>query len=76
MPSLAAVSATWLQVTYLGMPEAMDGIASFLFTFLLCYTTSIDNLNTPWLVGFFAALCCGIGTQYLQPQAADAIAAR
>ena len=46
----------------------------FLGFFLLTYTTSIDNVDTPWLIGFFAALCMAMSTQYLLPALADELA--
>ena len=47
----------------------------FVAIFILCYTTSIDDVNTPWLVGFFAAVCMAVATQFLLPDLADEICA-
>lgn len=58
-----------------GAADPMEPTLVFVVLFLLTYTTSIDSVNTPWLVGFFAALCMAIATQYLLPTEADAICA-
>lgn len=42
----------------------------WLCMFLLCYTTSVDDTNTPHLIGFFAALSCAMATQVRAPGAA------
>lgn len=54
-----------------GKPDPTESIFVFLMTFLLCYSTSIDSVDTPWLIGFFAALCMAISTQYLLPEVSD-----
>jgi hypothetical protein len=61
---------------HMGAPYQFEDMGVFMFVFILCYTTSIDGINTPWLVGFFAALCCGIGTQFLIPEVADRVLAQ
>ncbi len=54
-----------------GKPDPTEHIFVFLVTFLLCYSTSIDSVDTPWLIGFFAALCMAITTQHLLPEVSD-----
>jgi len=54
-----------------GKPEPTEFIFVFLVTFLLCFSTSVDSVNTPWLIGLFAALCMAITTQHLLSEVAD-----
>ena len=56
---------------WFGKPDPSEPKLAFLILFLLCYTTSIDNTDVPWLIGFFASLCMAVGTQYLCPATAD-----
>ena len=56
-----------------GEPEPVEARFVWVVIFVLCYTTSVDSTNTPWLIGFFSALCMAITTQYLQPAIADDI---
>lgn len=74
--ALVRLRSTPTAVGWLGPPQAWDQLATFLLVYCLCYGTSCDGLNTPWLIGYFAALCCAMGTQHLQPQFADAVSAQ
>jgi len=58
-----------------GAPDPSEHLFVFIVTFILCYSTSIDSVNTPWLIGFFAALCMAITTQYLLPELSDKMCA-
>lgn len=58
-------------VRAIGTAAPAEPFLAFIAICLLCYSTSIDSVNTPWLVGFFSALCCAIATQFLQPALAD-----
>jgi len=58
-------------VAQFGKIDPSEVILQFVVTFVLCYTTSQDSVNTPWLIGFFAALSMAICTQYLMPAVAD-----
>lgn len=49
----------------LGAPSRTEHLFVFVMTALLCYTTSIDSVDVPWLIGFFACVCCSISTQVL-----------
>lgn len=54
-----------------GPPDKTEHLLVFVMTALLCYSTSIDSVVVPWLIGFFACLCYAIATQYLLPSMAD-----
>ena len=69
--ALHRVRALPQYVAYFGKPDPIEPLFFFVCCFLLCYCSSIDNINVPYLVGFFAALCMAIGTQYLLPELAD-----
>jgi hypothetical protein len=47
----------------IGKAEPVEPLLVWLCVYLLCYTTSYDNVNTPHLVGYFSALCMAILTQ-------------
>ena len=46
-----------------GKMDPVEPKLIWICAFILCYTTSVDDTNTPHLIGFFAALCCAIATQ-------------
>lgn len=50
-------------VAALGPASRPELLLVFVMTALLCYTTSIDSVDVPWLIGFFACVCCAIATQ-------------
>ena len=62
-------------VRLLGPPDPLEVKFLFLVLYILCYVTSIDNVNTPWLIGLFAALCMAMTTQWLSPDLGDEVAA-
>jgi len=61
---------------WLGIPKAdpSERLCIFVMFFILCYTSSIDDVNVPWLIGFFAAICMAIGVQHLLPEIGDEMA--
>ena len=58
-------------VACVGPPDKVEHLLVFVMTALLCYTTSIDSVDVPWLIGLFACLCCAMATQHLLPAMAD-----
>jgi len=56
-----------------GKMDPIEPLFVFLLMFLLCYSTSIDDVNVPRLIGFFSAVSMGIGVQYLLPEVGDAL---
>ena len=54
-----------------GKADPTEPLLVFVVIFVLYYTTSTDDVNTPWLIGFFAALSMAISTLYLLPALAD-----
>jgi hypothetical protein len=76
--ALALKGFWWLRtharvVERIGKAEPTDALVSFILVYFLCYTTSVDDKQTDWLIGLFAAISCGVGTQFLMPEAADAM---
>jgi NhaP-type Na+/H+ or K+/H+ antiporter len=61
---------------WLGIPKAdpSERLCIFVMLFILCYTSSIDDVNVPWLIGFFAAICMAMGVQHLLPEIGDEMA--
>lgn len=62
----------------LGMPkgDAPERLFVFVAMFILCYTTSdASENNTPWLIGFFAALFMAMSVEHLITGIGDELAA-
>jgi hypothetical protein len=59
-----------------GLPKADPAERLFVFVsiFVMSYVTSIDDVDVPWLIGFFSCLSMAMGTQYLLPTVADELA--
>lgn len=60
--------------SFVGKMDPVEPLLVFVFMFILCYTTSIDDVNIPRLVGFFSALAMAVGVQFFVPDVADALA--
>jgi len=56
-----------------GKMDPIEPLLVFLVMFFLCYTTSIDDVNIPRLIGFFSAVTFGMGVQHFLPEVADAL---
>lgn len=57
----------------LGKADPTEPLFVFITIYLLCYSTSIDSIETPWLIGFFAALSMTLATQQMLPEEANTI---
>jgi hypothetical protein len=64
------------ELARLGLPKAdpAERLFAFVAFFITSYVTSIDDVDTPWLIGFFACLSMAMGVQYLLPAVADELA--
>jgi len=64
---------TKMMAGLVGKMDPIEPLLVFLFLFLLCYSTAIDDVNVPRLIGFASAVSFGIGVQRLLPEIGDAL---